>query len=133
MKLLLVAPFIALSAVTLAGCAGQGAGPMVAQKMDADDAALGVSLPLAPVTPKDDRSHGDLERITGINGDAVPAVSGNANQSYIYYDAFAANRQALSKAPARLCASYGKQLKSSRTTEPADREPGIKVLAVQCQ
>ena len=73
-----------------------------------------------------------FEQITGINGDAVSAVSGDARRSYVYFDFFAAQKAAVAAAPAKLCAFYGKGLKSSYVTEPSDREPGLKVLVVDC-
>lgn len=97
------------------------------------DARPGSGGGLAPPVPKDERSHGMFQQMTGINGDAVSAISGNAAQSYVYFDFFAANKAAVKEAPAKLCSHYGKALKSSRVTEPADREPGLKVLVVDCR
>ena len=107
--------------LALAGCVEPGS-----------PAAPGLEGPLAPPVPRDERSHGMFEQITGINGDAVSAVSGDARRSYVYFDFFAAQKAAVTAAPAKLCASYGKGLKSSYVTEPSDREPGLKVLVVDC-
>ena len=118
----LLAPSLGAALIlTLAGCmeAGSPTGP-------------GVAGPLAPPVPRDERSHGMFEQITGINGDAVSAVSGDARRSYVYFDFFAAQKAAVTAAPAKLCASYGKGLKSSYVTEPSDQEPGLKVLVVDC-
>lgn len=111
-------------AFALAGCMAGGTGP---------DARPGSAGALAPPVPKDERSHGTFQQITGINGDAVSAISGDASQSYVYFDFFAANKAAVKDAPAKLCSHYGKTLKSSRVTEPADHEPGLKVLVVDCR
>ncbi len=88
--------------------------------------------PLAPAVPRDERSHGTFEALTGINGDAVAAITGDATRSYIYFDSAAANKAALEAAPAHLCASYGQSLESSYLTRPADRQAGLMVLAVDC-
>jgi hypothetical protein len=88
---------------------------------------------LAPPVPRDERSHGDLQRMTGINGDAVSAIAGDPSNALIYFDFFAANKEAVKAAPAKLCATYGKSLKSSYVTEPSNHEPGVKVLAVTCK
>jgi hypothetical protein len=87
---------------------------------------------LAPAVPADPRSHGVFEQITGINGDAVAAISGDAHRSYIYFDAVAAKKATLATAPAKLCAGYGHALKSSYVTFPADHVPGVKTLVVDC-
>ncbi|MDF2141482.1 hypothetical protein [Paenirhodobacter sp. CAU 1674] len=87
---------------------------------------------LAPAVPADPRSHGVFEQITGINGDAVAAISGDARRSYIYFDAVAAKKAAVEAAPAKLCAGYGRALKSSYVTYPADHVPGVKALVVDC-
>lgn len=115
---LVPAALAALLPISLAGCM---------------DAAPGASGALAPPVPHDERSHGLFEQMTGINGDAVSAISGNAQRSFIYFDYFAANKEAVKAAPAKLCASYGKGLKTSSVTEPADHEPGLKVLVVDCK
>lgn len=127
MKLLTLASTVTLAALALSGC------------MQANGAAVAPTGPddlgkLAPPVPKDDRSHGDFQKMTGINGDAIAAISGTPAMSYIYYDPVAANHAALPNAPAKLCQSYGKKLKTFRTTQPADRaiQPGMDVLAVQC-
>lgn len=114
-----------LCATALAGCVAPGVeGP--------SPAATGGHAP-APAVPVDDRSHGLFEQLTGINGDAVSAVSGDAARSYIYFDLFAANKAAVAAAPARLCAGYGKGVAQSYVTAPADRVPGVKALVVECQ
>ncbi len=106
----------------LGACMAPGAGP----------ATPGAEGDFAPAVPVDQRSHGYFEQVTGINGDAVSALSGDAGRSYIYFDFFAANKAAVAAAPAKVCAGYGRGLKASRMTLPADREPGIKVLVVDC-
>jgi len=113
-----------LLVLALAGCMAGPAG---------SDARLGSSGALAPPVPRDERSHGMFQQMTGINGDAVSAIGGDAAQSYVYFDFFAANKAAVRDAPAKLCSHYGKTLKSSRVTEPADHEPGLKVLVVDCR
>ncbi|SOB94305.1 hypothetical protein [Rhodobacter maris] len=87
---------------------------------------------LAPPIPRDDRPKAEFTAITGINSDAVAALSGDARQSVIYYDLFAADKAAVAAAPARLCGHYGRALKDSHVTEPGDRVPGMKALVVRC-
>jgi len=120
MKRGLPAVSAALAALMLAGCMTAAPGNSTA------------TAALAPPVPKDERSHGTFEQMTGINGDAVSAISGDIRRAYIYFDFFAADKTAVKAAPAKLCAHYGKGLKSSFVTEPGDREPGIKVLVVDC-
>lgn len=109
----------ALCLLPLAGCVQPGPG------LAGPDAA-------APPTPVDGRSKGLFEQMTGINGDAVAAVSGDARRSYIYYDLFAARKEAVAAAPARLCAFHGKAVTASHVTNPGDHVPGMKVLVVTC-
>ncbi|MFD2172624.1 hypothetical protein [Rhodobacter lacus] len=87
---------------------------------------------LAPPIPRDDRPKAEFTALTGINSDAVAALSGDARQSVIYYDLFAADKAAVAAAPARLCGQYGRALKDSHVTEPGDRVPGMKALVVHC-
>ena len=87
---------------------------------------------LAPPIPVDNRAKAEFERMTGINSDAVAAISGDANRSYVYFDLFAAHKDAVAAAPDRLCRHYGKSLKASHVTEPGDRVPGMKTLVVEC-
>lgn len=87
---------------------------------------------LAPPIPVDNRAKADFARMTGINSDAVAAISGDATRSYVYFDLFAANKAAVTAAPDRLCRYYGKSLKSSYVTDPGDRVPGMKALVVAC-
>ncbi len=89
--------------------------------------------PLAPPLPVDDRSHALFEKMTGINGDAVSAIGGDKSKAYVYFDFFAAKKEAVQAAPAKLCAYYGKTLQSSYVTSPSSREPGAKALAVTCK
>lgn len=116
-----IAPAVlaALFLLPLAGCVEPGA-------------ALTGPESAAPPTPVDGRSKGLFEQITGINGDAVAAISGDARRSYIYYDLFAARKEAVAAAPARLCAHYGKAMTASHVTNPGDHVPGMKVLVVTC-
>lgn len=88
---------------------------------------------LAPPIPVDNRAKADFARMTGINSDAVAAISGDATRSYIYFDLFAANKEAVAAAPERLCRHYGKSLKTSHVTDPGDRVPGMKALVVACK
>lgn len=88
---------------------------------------------LAPPIPVDNRAKADFARMTGINSDAVAAISGDAARSYIYFDLFAANKEAVAAAPERLCRHYGKSLKTSHVTDPGDRVPGMKALVVACK
>ncbi|TKD21340.1 hypothetical protein FBT96_09605 [Rhodobacter capsulatus] len=88
---------------------------------------------LAPPIPVDNRAKADFARMTGINSDAVAAISGDAARSYIYFDLFAANKEAVAAAPERLCRQYGKSLKTSHVTDPGDRVPGMKALVVECK
>ena len=113
----------------LAGCVAPG--PQGAGRGGPGPAATGGNPP-APAVPVDERSHGTFEQLTGINGDAVAAISGDATRSYIYFDAFAANKAALAAAPARLCASYGRTAAASYITAPADRVRGVRTLVVDC-
>ena len=87
---------------------------------------------LAPPIPVDNRPKAEFERMTGINSDAVAAISGDAKRSYVYFDLFAADKAAVTAAPDRLCRHYGARLKSSRVVEPGDRVPGVKTLVVEC-
>lgn len=87
---------------------------------------------LAPPIPVDNRPKADFEKMTGINSDAVAAISGDASRSYVYFDLFAADKTAVKGASERLCNHYGRSLKSSHVTEPGDRVPGMKALVVEC-
>lgn len=87
---------------------------------------------LAPPIPVDNRPKADFAKMTGINSDAVAAISGNAKRSYVYFDLFAADKAAVKGAPERLCNHYGRSLKSSHVAEPGDRVPGMKTLVVEC-
>lgn len=86
----------------------------------------------APPIPRDDRPKAEFTAMTGINSDAVAAISGNASRAYVYFDLFAADKAALAQAPAKLCGHYGKSLRSSHVAEPEDRVPGMKALVVEC-
>ena len=102
--------------------------------MGDDTAATGTgATDLAPPIPVDTRPKGDFEKMTGINSDAVAAISGNATRSYVYYDLFAARKAAVAAAPQRLCNHYGRSLKASHVAEPGDRVPGMKALVVECR
>lgn len=104
---------------SLAACVEPGAGPSGPE--------------LAPPIPRDDRPKAEFTALTGINSDAVAAISGDAQLSYIYYDPFSANKTALAAAPARLCAHYDRSLRDSHVAEPGDRVPGMKTLVVRCK
>lgn len=86
-----------------------------------------------PVPAKETRSHGQRQQMTGIRGDAVAAILGDADRSYIYYDVVAADPETVKAAPAKLCAGYGRTVQSSHVTTPENQEPGVKVLAVDCK
>lgn len=122
-----VIPVLAVSALMLGGCAMEM--PGATTTMGESDA----QHPLAPPVPQNVRAHAQWQKQTGINGDSIAAIGGDTTQAYIYYDPIAANQAALTAAPAKLCASYGKQLASSYTTLPQDGEPGVKVIAVTCR
>lgn len=87
---------------------------------------------LAPPIPVDNRAKAEFERMTGINSDAVAAISGDAKRSHVYFDLFAARKAAVAAAPERLCRHYGKSLKTAHVAEPGDRVPGMKALVVEC-
>jgi hypothetical protein len=87
---------------------------------------------LAPPIPVDNRPKALFQQMTGINSDAVAAISGDAHRTYVYYDLFAARKDAVKAAPAKLCSYYGSSLKSAHTVEPGDRVPGVKTLVVEC-
>lgn len=126
MKSLLMVVTTILSATALSGCI-DNTGAALTNGPD----ALGA---LAPPVPKDTGSHGEYQRLTGINGDAIAAIGGTPEEPYIYYDPVASNQAAAQKAPEMICKNYGKTLKSYRITQPADRvtQPGVSVLAVKC-
>ncbi|WP_146168728.1 hypothetical protein [Rhodobacter aestuarii] len=88
---------------------------------------------MAPPIPAGRQSKVDFEALTGIRSDAVAAITGTPNGSYVYYDPFAAPPAAVEAAPAHLCAQHGKALKESYITEPEDHMPGMKVLVITCQ
>ncbi|MFC3059171.1 hypothetical protein [Paenirhodobacter populi] len=119
-----VIPVLAVSALMLGGCAMEMPGVTAGE--------AGAQHPLAPPVPQNVRAHALWQKQTGINGDSIAAIGGDTSQAYIYYDPIVANQAALAAAPAKLCASYGKQLASSYTTLPQDGEPGVKVIAVTC-
>ncbi len=123
----------ALSVLSVAACMQDAPGAAPSSGAGLAGAGLaGAGQPTAPPIPVDDRSKGLFEQMTGINGDAVAAVSGDASRSYIYFDLFAARKEAVAAAPARLCAQYGAAPKASYVTNPGDRVPGMKVLVVDC-
>lgn len=100
--------------------------------MQVDLAPSSTGQELAPPIPVDNRPKAVFEKMTGINSDAVAAISGDAKRSYVYFDLFAADKAAVKAAPERLCNHYGSSLKSSHVAEPGDRVPGMKTLVVEC-
>lgn len=124
----------------LAGCvesrassSGPG-GAMPAPAMSAAEltaAAIGAH-PAAPPVPRDERSHGMFQSLTGINGDAVAAVQLTTKPAYVWFDPVAANSDAVAKAPARICAQRGTPVRNTYVTRPKDNAPGVQVLVVEC-
>jgi len=106
--------------LSLAGCVTPEIGPVTPPQE------------LAPPIPVDNRPKATFEEMTGINSDAVAAISGDAQKTYVYFDLFAAHKDAVTAAPARVCSHYGKSLKASHVAEPGDRVPGMKALVVEC-
>lgn len=118
----------ALSVLPLAACVQ----PLPGTVSDLVPVTATGKAALAPPIPVDNRPKAEFTRMTGINSDAVAAISGDARLSYVYFDLFAARKEAVKAAPAKLCSHYGKSLKSTHVTEPGDRVPGVKAMVVEC-
>lgn len=86
----------------------------------------------APAVPRDERSHGMFQTLTGINGDAVAAVQLGTKPAYVWFDPVAAQPGTVDQAPTRICAKRGSPVQSSYITRPEDNAPGVQVLVVEC-
>ncbi|MBZ4023938.1 hypothetical protein CKO11_15920 [Rhodobacter sp. TJ_12] len=109
------------------------AAPLLLPLAGCDDRPCCAAQDAAPPIPAERQSKVAFEAMTGIRADAVAAISGGPDRSYIYYDPFAAPDAAVAAAPARLCRHYGKSIAGSYITEPEDHMPGIKTLVVTCR
>ncbi|KEO53079.1 hypothetical protein [Thioclava pacifica] len=86
----------------------------------------------APDVPRDERSHGMFQSLTGINGDAVAAVQLSSKPAYVWFDPVAAKPGTVDQAPTRICAKRGSLVENSYITRPEDNAPGVQVLVVEC-